>query len=209
MTILRLPSVLAAAVVLVLALPATAGEPVDVTGRDHIVEGLIPVTGAERDLRRVALRIGFDLNSARLTPVGRRQLDELAAALQSRRLAQARFGLYGHTDASGPAAYNLRLSQQRARSVRDYLVAEAGIDPRRLEAKGFGEDRLRPDLAPGAAGQRRVEVVNLTPERVQPPRPAKTPAEDAAAAPAAATPAAESPAAESPAEESGTSAITE
>jgi outer membrane protein OmpA-like peptidoglycan-associated protein len=149
---------------------ALADQPVDVTGRERIVDGLIPVTGAERDAVRLDLRIGFELNSARLTDAGRRQLRELAEALTAPRLAEIRIGLRGHTDASGPADYNLRLSERRANAARRYLIERHAIDPARLEAEGFGERRLRPDLAPTAAGQRRVEVVNLTPGRVRPAR---------------------------------------
>jgi outer membrane protein OmpA-like peptidoglycan-associated protein len=147
---------------------ALADEPIDITGRERIVDGLIPVTGAERDAPRLDLRIGFELNSAKLTQAGQRQLDELAQALATDRLAEIRVGLHGHTDASGPADYNLRLSERRAESARQYLVDRHGVDPARLEAAGFGERRLRPDLPAEAAGQRRVEVVNLTPERVRP-----------------------------------------
>jgi outer membrane protein OmpA-like peptidoglycan-associated protein len=43
-----------------------------------------------------------------------------------------------HTDNKGADEYNLRLSQERAQSVVDYLVSK-GIDPKRLVAKGYGE----------------------------------------------------------------------
>lgn len=149
---------------------ALADETIDVTGQERIVDGLIPVTGAEQDSARLDLRIRFEVNSATLTEAGRRQLDELANALATERLADIRVGLHGHTDASGPADYNLTLSQGRAESARRYLIEHHGIAPTRLDAAGFGERRLRPDLAPEAAGQRRVEVINLTPDRVRPAR---------------------------------------
>ena len=45
----------------------------------------------------------------------------------------------GHTDSRGTDAYNLDLSQRRSKSVRDHLIRIEGIDPSRLEFKGFGE----------------------------------------------------------------------
>jgi hypothetical protein len=46
-----------------------------------------------------------------------------------------------HTDASGSASYNLRLSQRRATAVRSYLIGK-GISASRLKARGYGETKL-------------------------------------------------------------------
>ncbi|MHC5310261.1 OmpA family protein [Myroides sp. LJL116] len=46
-----------------------------------------------------------------------------------------------HTDSRGQAKYNMNLSQQRANSTRDWIIAQ-GIDPRRLTARGFGATQL-------------------------------------------------------------------
>jgi outer membrane protein OmpA-like peptidoglycan-associated protein/tetratricopeptide (TPR) repeat protein len=53
-----------------------------------------------------------------------------------------------HTDARGSDAYNLKLSQGRAQSVVDYLIAK-GIAPERLIAKGYGETKLLNDCGNG------------------------------------------------------------
>ncbi len=50
--------------------------------------------------------------------------------------------LSSHTDSRSSAAYNQKLSQQRAESARNFLV-ERGIEARRIEAVGYGETRLR------------------------------------------------------------------
>jgi OOP family OmpA-OmpF porin len=47
----------------------------------------------------------------------------------------------GHTDSVGTAAYNKKLSQQRAESVKKYMVEKGGIDANRLKAQGFGMDK--------------------------------------------------------------------
>ena len=106
----------------------------------------------------VRLQVAFAFASATLLPQGQRQLDLLAAALGHQSLAAAGFELSGHTDAVGDAGINLRLSYDRARAVRDYLVQSHGIDPRRLQAIGFGASRLADPLRPTSPLNRRVEV---------------------------------------------------
>jgi outer membrane protein OmpA-like peptidoglycan-associated protein len=65
----------------------------------------------------------------------------------------------GHTDSDGSNAYNLELSQDRARAVADFL-SDQGVDPRRLSIEGYGE--MRPvatnATAQGKALNRRVEI---------------------------------------------------
>ncbi len=68
--------------------------------------------------------------------------------------------LEGHTDSTGPAAYNMKLSERRADSVRKALI-ERGIDASRLKVEAFGETKpIAPnDTEEGRAKNRRVEVV--------------------------------------------------
>jgi outer membrane protein OmpA-like peptidoglycan-associated protein len=67
--------------------------------------------------------------------------------------------IFGHTDSTGPAAYNQTLSEKRAQSVVNYLVAK-GISPDRLTAKGFGESQpVAPNTTKeGRQKNRRVEL---------------------------------------------------
>ena len=131
--------------------------------RDGFISALTPVTGDE-DARKVDLYLTFALGSADLAPQARAQLGELAAALSSAELAQARFGIYGHTDATGSADLNMALSARRAEAVRAYLVG-LGVAPARLDSEGYGESRLKNLINPNAAENRRVEIVNLTPPK--------------------------------------------
>jgi OOP family OmpA-OmpF porin len=74
--------------------------------------------------------------------------------------------LEGHSDDRGTAAYNQALSERRAYSVRDYLIDEADIDPRRITAVGYGESRpaASNDTDSGRQRNRRVEAVIQTGE---------------------------------------------
>ena len=67
----------------------------------------------------------------------------------------------GHTDAHGAADYNLGLSNARAKSVRDFLIAKFHIEPEQLVAVGFGEEELKNKDDPEADENRRVQVVNM------------------------------------------------
>lgn len=104
------------------------------------------------------LKIAFGFDSAELTGEARRDLDNVAGALQAPELVGARLTLEGHTDASGSAAYNLRLSQQRAEAVVAYLTSR-GVEAHRLQAVGFGEDRPLSEFDGMDDRQRRVEIV--------------------------------------------------
>ncbi len=72
--------------------------------------------------------------------------------------------LLGHTDATGPLAANIAISQQRADAVRDALIA-GGIAADRIVAKGMGPEQPRADnaTAEGRSQNRRVEAVITAP----------------------------------------------
>lgn len=109
----------------------------------------------------VDLQVQFDLNKSNLTQIGEQQLDELANAFKQPALAGFAFEVAGHTDKVGNAAYNLKLSTERANSTRDYLVKKHGIAVERIVARGYGFDRLADPAHPDAAINRRVEIRRL------------------------------------------------
>jgi OmpA-OmpF porin, OOP family len=104
--------------------------------------------------------VTFDVNSAQLTASSNQVLLDLARDLQ--KYPRLRIELQGHTDNSGSDAYNLRLSQQRADSVRLRLI-ESGVPSIQLIAKGFGESMpIESNNTPeGRALNRRVVMVVL------------------------------------------------
>src|SRR3546814_9155356 len=89
-------------------------------------------------------------------------MQNLAAALASPQLQDRSFTVIGNTDGVGSGSYNQRLSQRRARSVRDYLV-QHGVDAGRLQTVRKGFSDLLYESNPAAAENRRVEVVASSP----------------------------------------------
>jgi outer membrane protein OmpA-like peptidoglycan-associated protein len=120
-------------------------------------------TTAVEQMPSVDLEVLFEYNSARVAPAALATLTTLGRALTDARLASDYFLIAGHTDAKGGADYNLRLSQQRAESVRDFLVREFRIDAKRLVAKGLGQRQLKDPQNPLDGKNRRVQIVNFTP----------------------------------------------
>jgi outer membrane protein OmpA-like peptidoglycan-associated protein len=100
----------------------------------------------------------FDFDSATLKPGAYAELDRVAKVFND--YPQTMIQIQGHTDSSGPEAYNMVLSERRANAVRDSLV-QRGIDPERLTTIGFGESQ---PISSSAAMNRRVTIV-LTPIR--------------------------------------------
>lgn len=74
-----------------------------------------------------------------------------------------RIEVQGHTDNKGSAEYNQKLSESRAKAIADYLISK-GINPRRIEYKGFGKSKPvdSNDTEAGRANNRRVEIKILS-----------------------------------------------
>jgi outer membrane protein OmpA-like peptidoglycan-associated protein len=101
--------------------------------------------------------IQFEVNSAKLLPAGKTELDKLAAFMKQN--ATIEILLSGHTSAEGGAALNRELSLKRVRSCKDYLATK-GIDEGRITIKGYGPDMpvAANDTEANRAKNRRVEM---------------------------------------------------
>ena len=88
-------------------------------------------------------RVHFRTNNAQIRPVSYPLLERLAKLLEEHP-EYVHIEVQGHTDVRGPEYFNKKLSQDRAESVRRFLISR-GIDEKRLSAKGFGSDRPRVD----------------------------------------------------------------
>jgi OOP family OmpA-OmpF porin len=82
-------------------------------------------------------RLNFDPGLANLQLSSQEQLENIARILRAYPNVYVQIG--GYTDNEGDAATNLRLSQDRANAVLAHLIA-FGIDPFRMDAKGYGQD---------------------------------------------------------------------
>ena len=100
--------------------------------------------------------VNFESNSAVLTGQAAKVLDGVVAALRGQ--PNIRIEIGGHTDSTGAAVFNLILSQQRAESVRQYLISH-GIDGGRLTTQGYGDTKpvASNKTEAGKAQNRRVE----------------------------------------------------
>lgn len=82
--------------------------------------------------------IFYDFDKATLTPASAQALDKLVALLKEN--SHVTIELSAHCDYKGNSEYNKRLSQRRAQSVVDYLIAH-GIEKDRLTPVGYGKER--------------------------------------------------------------------
>ncbi|AUX24952.1 OmpA family outer membrane protein [Sorangium cellulosum] len=103
--------------------------------------------------------IRFQTGSAELEPESKRTLDQVALVLKAHPEVE-RVRIEGHTDETGTREFNIELSEQRAETVRKYLVRR-GVSPGRLETEGYGPDRpiAEGDDEASRAKNRRVEFV--------------------------------------------------
>jgi OmpA-OmpF porin, OOP family len=103
--------------------------------------------------------IRFSTGSADIDPESHSLLDQIALTLKANPEIE-HMRVEGHTDDTGSRAYNMALSEERAHSVRRYLVKQ-GVNPGRLRVLSFGPDRPKNDGtdAQSRAKNRRVEFV--------------------------------------------------
>jgi OOP family OmpA-OmpF porin len=121
--------------------------------------------------------ITFKVNSAVILPKSFATLDEAVKVLTE--YPSISLEIQGHTDSQGPDEYNLKLSQDRADSVKSYLVSK-GLEDTRLTARGYGETTPIADnkTAAGRQENRRVEFKRIGDESGGAPatQPSTTPA---------------------------------
>jgi outer membrane protein OmpA-like peptidoglycan-associated protein len=101
--------------------------------------------------------VTFAFDSAQLNPQFNSVLDKVAQTLVE--YDQTVIQIAGHTDSTGTHAYNMKLSEQRAASVKSYLAGR-GVPAKRMQTVGAGPDYPIADNATpeGRAENRRVEI---------------------------------------------------
>ncbi len=136
----------------------------DIEGTDgviHVIDTvLIPGTiQTEIELNQIVYfdPILFAVGSPYLADSSEPILEEIASILINN--PEGNLEIQGHTDTDGGEEVNLTLSQNRADTVRDFLISE-GVEPERISAVGYGETRLKVDpeeTAEDRAANRRIE----------------------------------------------------
>ncbi|HWN80774.1 MAG TPA: OmpA family protein, partial [Candidatus Udaeobacter sp.] len=131
-----------------------AGTPVDATG--------CPTLFKEGGTTVVLQGVTFATGKSMLTSESQGMLDTVAATLKAN--PSTKVEVQGHTDSSGSRKTNVRLSQERADAVKNYLVSK-GVGADQLTAKGYGPDQPVADnkTAEGRAQNRRVQLVKRNP----------------------------------------------
>ncbi len=125
----------------------TAGSGVEVTPTDNGSAILVNLPDG----------VTFDVASYTLKPHFRATLDQIAQSLNQ--YPNSLIDVYGHTDSTGSDAYNQTLSENRARTVANYL-ASRGVSAARIRSQGFGETMPvdSNDTDAGRSRNRRVEI---------------------------------------------------
>jgi len=117
-----------------------------------------PKTEVTNEEIKLKEKVEFETDSAKLLPSSTPLLDEVVTVMKEHpEIEHVRVG--GHTDSNGDKAHNVKLSDERAASVKQYLV-DHGIAADRLASKGYGESRPIADnkTEEGRAQNRRVDI---------------------------------------------------
>lgn len=141
------------------AVNASAGGLPGFSNLDELLERTGPATPATAPILLPG-DVLFEYDAFELQPGAVASLEKLAQLLN--RNPGARFVIEGHSDSFGPPEYNLRLSELRAESVKDWLTRRMGIDESRIQTRGLGQSRLLVPSTESVEGQqlnRRVEIV--------------------------------------------------
>lgn len=119
----------------------------------------------------------FDYDKATLKPEAQEALKKVGVVLSQ--FPESKVTIEGYTDAKGSKATNMQLSQERARSVQDWLVKNGGVAAGSISIKGYGEQNpVAPntttdgkDNPVGRALNRRVSIIVEKPSAPTPPMP--------------------------------------
>ncbi|MFS4447491.1 OmpA family protein [Maribacter sp. 2307UL18-2] len=108
----------------------------------------------------------FDTSKSNVKGTSAQTLNKLAGIFKE--YPKSYILVEGHTDSAGPEDYNMKLSQQRAESVTNYLIAQ-GISNGRFTTKWYGELQPKADnsTAEGKSKNRRVELAIVANEELK------------------------------------------
>ena len=146
-----------------------SGRVVDIVGVTRGIEGALKDLGAKVTDREIRIELSadvlFDFDKDDLRPDAFESLRKVGQILKE--YANAQVAIEGHTDSKGTHAYNQKLSDDRALSVKSWLVSNAGNDARLITTRGWAETRpvapnTKPDQSDDPAGRQKNRRVEIT-----------------------------------------------
>jgi outer membrane protein OmpA-like peptidoglycan-associated protein len=149
-----------------------SGKILDIKGMTLGVSGIIQELGGKITDREVRIELSadvlFDFDKADLRLQAVDTLRKVSQVIKS--YGRAPVVIEGHTDSVGADDYNLKLSERRAQSVKNWMQKEGGIEAARMTIKGLGETKpVAPNTKPdgednpdGRQKNRRVEITIKT-----------------------------------------------
>lgn len=137
---------------------ATAAEEFEATGQSAPAKAEEPVRQAVGKKVVRKLTVKFGINSYYIKPKFHKKLRAIADIMKRSAYASAR--IEGHTDSTGKLSFNIKLSKQRAQSVRSSLI-KLGVDPGRISTVDYGPTRPIADNATIKGRQKNRQAVTL------------------------------------------------
>ncbi len=143
-----------------------------IQGRTSGIQGVLQDLGAKVTEHEVRIELDadvlFDFDKYNLRPEATESLRKVGEVAKS--YGNAPVLIEGHTDSKGTHAYNMSLSENRAGSVKRWLVQNAGVSASRITTRGLGETKpVAPNTNPngtdnptGRQKNRRVEITIRT-----------------------------------------------
>jgi outer membrane protein OmpA-like peptidoglycan-associated protein len=130
---------------------------IEIPGDDGLMEATLEVQYEDEVDQVYELDILFETDKAVIYPRSYHLLDELLELMKEQ--PEVVIEVAGHTDSDGSAEHNLQLSQDRAASVKDYLLTK-GIAAKRVQSVGYGESKPIESNATdkGKTRNRRTEI---------------------------------------------------
>jgi outer membrane protein OmpA-like peptidoglycan-associated protein len=141
----------------------------DIKGITTGIQSVLQDLGAKVTAHEVKIELDadvlFDFDKYNLKPEATESLKKVSQVVQS--YAQAPLLIEGHTDGMGAHAHNMKLSEDRAASVKHWLVQNAAVPENRITTRGWGETKpVAPNKNPNGtdnpAGRQKNRRVELT-----------------------------------------------
>jgi outer membrane protein OmpA-like peptidoglycan-associated protein len=144
----------------------------DIVGVSRGLDSVMKELGAKVTAQEIKIELSadvlFDFDKSDLKAQATDSLMQVAAVIKA--YPKAPLLIEGHTDGKGAHAYNVRLSENRAATVKTWLVQNASVDPARIATSGWGETKpVAPNTSPNGADNpegrqknRRVEITLRT-----------------------------------------------